>query len=135
MSKFRLRELCVTLAALACLSGCGGGDASTGATAVATHPVKGKVVREDGSALTGGFIEFTSESGNHATGQIGKDGSFELSTMAGDKSQPGAPPGTYTVMVVPEDQNQLPLEGVSPYTVEAKENNITVQVRPLPQNE
>jgi hypothetical protein len=125
----------VATAAL-CISGCGGDAASSGTTQANLNPVRGKVVREDGSAVSGGFIEFNSEAtGAHATGQIGKDGSFELSTMVDGQSQAGAPPGTYTVMVVLEDQSQLPLEGVTPYVVEAKETSITVQVRPLPQGE
>jgi hypothetical protein len=65
---------------------------------VATWPVSGKVVLEDGTPLKTGTVEFASVDGVHtARGSIQSDGSFRLTTFSdGD----GAVAGTHDAVVI-----------------------------------
>jgi hypothetical protein len=64
------------------------------------YPVKGKVLLASGEPVSGGVITFhpTNMRGAEASGEIGKDGSFELTTIV---KNDGALPGSYTVSVSP----------------------------------
>jgi len=90
----RTGSLVLCLFLLACL-GCGTSPAGN------LHPVKGKVTFEDGKPLTKGSVILVADptknnSAKHEPmGKIGPDGSFEVYTL----NQPGAPDGTYKVVV------------------------------------
>ncbi len=74
-----------------CLAGCGGG----------LQPVKGKVTLPDGKPAAGSQVVFESEQEGKkisARGDVGPDGSYELSTY---KPGDGVPPGRYKVQVNP----------------------------------
>jgi hypothetical protein len=79
---------------LAVLAGC--------SSATGLYPVAGKVLGEDGqpaAGLTGGLVVFSSgELRASATGEIGADGSFRLTT---ERRHDGAKPGRYEVTVTP----------------------------------
>lgn len=79
--------------------------AGCGARGPKTYPVTGEVVFEDGVALQGGLIEFSStEQEMSATGRIGPDGHFRLTTVVdGD----GAIAGEHRVIVVTTYGNDL----------------------------
>ncbi|HEY7428618.1 MAG TPA: hypothetical protein VH682_30590 [Gemmataceae bacterium] len=88
------------LAALACLlsllgtAGCGNG----------LYTVQGKVVYEDGSLMTEGFVIGEMKDGDTTVmmrGEIRPDGTFRLGTL---KAEGGAPRGTYRVLVTPRDR-------------------------------
>lgn len=68
----------------------------------ALYPVHGKVTLEDGTPVSGGMVVFEKQEGGKtvmARGEIGADGSYQLSTYRpGD----GAPPGHYRVLVSPK---------------------------------
>jgi hypothetical protein len=93
-------------AALIALAGCGGGNPKTA-------PVKGTVTYK-GRPVPNGTVTFIPESGPTATGELGPDGSYTLTTFRrGD----GAVPGRYTVVIVamqdnagrlPEERTPLP---------------------------
>jgi len=76
---------------LACLLGCGGGK---------TAPVNGRVKMKDGSdvsVLAGYSLTFEPEEGKtSAVGEIGRDGTFQLSTFGAND---GAVPGKYRVAI------------------------------------
>jgi hypothetical protein len=71
------------------------------------YPVHGKVVLENGQPaadLAGGLVTFSSsEMQTSSTGEIGPDGTFELSTR---KKGDGALPGTYEVSVSPSEPEE-----------------------------
>lgn len=94
------------VAALLGVAGCGG--VSVGAPALLkVYEVKGKVLRPDGQALSGGQIYFVPKEGSQIpSGQIGRDGTFSLST---GPSGEGAPEGEYKVRIEPEDPTLLAL--------------------------
>ena len=76
---------------VACLAGCGAG----------MQPVKGKVTLADGKPAAGSQVVFESEQEGKkisARGDVGLDGSYELSTF---KPGDGVPPGKYKVQVNP----------------------------------
>jgi hypothetical protein len=88
-----LRPLAVAAPLLLLVGGCG---PSGGVSAVETVPVKGKVTYK-GKPLTKGVVTFEPRnSGRTATGQIGPDGDFELTTL---KKGDGAAPGKHRVSV------------------------------------
>lgn len=89
---------------LAALTGCGEGAAPD--VGVATYPATGKVLKADGSPLSGGIVTFVpgDEKALKASGPITPDGLFTLNT---DGVAPGAPAGEYRVRV------ELDPDGVS----------------------
>ena len=90
------------VAVLFLLTGCGGASG-----APKTHPVQGKVVFKGKGGnirhLVGGRVRLRSVSdpGVGAAGEIQEDGTFTLGTYLKEKSLPGAPAGTYKVVVDP----------------------------------
>jgi hypothetical protein len=94
MSRQSLFALCAAVAIAVPLSGCGGGNG------LKLQKVSG-VITFDGQPLTKGNVQFTPDSskgtrGPMATGAIGSDGKFTLTTATpGD----GAPVGFYKVSV------------------------------------
>src|SRR5262245_491586 len=80
------------------------GGAGCGAGMPETYPVKGKVVSRGGKPVSYGRIEFRSlaDASVKATGEIGKDGSFTLTTHKDGKSTPGAVAGEHKVVVEQE---------------------------------
>lgn len=94
--------------ALALVAGAGCGGSST--EHPETVPVKGTVSYQ-GKPLTSGTISFVSDTGQTASGSIGSDGSYTLSTFAeGD----GAVLGHHKVSVVADDQPGDIMPGSSP---------------------
>ncbi len=113
-------------------AGCGSGR----------YPVEGQVVWSDGTPaveLDGGAVEFQSpDTKATATGDIGKDGKFRLTT---EKPFDGAAPGKYRVIVRQggmDGDRPPPRVLASKYesygksgiekVVEAKRNQITIEV-------
>ena len=88
-------SLCLT-----CLWSCG-----CGANGPQVQPVSGDVVFQDGVALQGGLIEFsTVEPPMTAQGKIGPDGKFRLTTV---REGDGAVAGEHRVIVLPLAFNDL----------------------------
>lgn len=111
-----------------------------------TYVVKGKCVQKNGKPFQGGFITFTSIANPELRGygEISKDGSFTLDTIALRKNAssemlPGAVEGEFHVNIRPDSGSTdggPPVGGGKPaftlkktYQIEAKElNEITVIV-------
>jgi hypothetical protein len=108
------------------------------------YPVHGKVVLENGqpaTELAGGMVTFNSkEMKTSSIGEIGADGTFELTTLQqGD----GVIPGTYEVAVSPPttdeentDRKRKKIQSVPQYvclqssiTVEPKRSKVQLTVR------
>ncbi|MFO0956911.1 MAG: carboxypeptidase-like regulatory domain-containing protein [Isosphaeraceae bacterium] len=81
------------------LAGCSGDDNST--PKASTYTVRGSVLLPDGKPLAGGTVYFvpTAKGTVGATGKVGSDGSFKLSTYGTDD---GAAAGTYKVRIEPD---------------------------------
>src|SRR5262249_49133907 len=76
-----------------------------GAKKTAVYPVTGKVLLPDGKPLTTGRVVFVSNDGiTNATGTIGGDGAFTLSSGV---SGEGAPAGEYKVRIDPTETKQV----------------------------
>jgi len=74
------------------------------------YPVRGTVTLEDGTPLAKGLVIFERFEGGRALtarGDIGPDGSYELST---EKPGDGVPPGKYRVSINPLDTSDTPDE-------------------------
>ena len=120
--------------ALVCQGGCGGPDEEP----PKTYEVTGTVLGADGKPLSGGLVEFRSGGDKpvSATGRIQPDGSFSLSTIAGEQKLPGAVAGTHKVTVIPPppetgDIQAVPQPVVLPGTYEVKpggDNKFTVKL-------
>jgi hypothetical protein len=131
------RVLVVGLLGALLAGGCGGKGQR-----LKTYPVKGKVVRADGSPFLGGSIEFRSASGVGASGTISRDdGSFTLVTVD-DKGRKydGTVEGPAQVTVLPavgHDQKSasggapLPIVLPSPVTIKPEKNDAVVITLPL----
>jgi hypothetical protein len=93
--------------------------------------VKGNVLLADGTPVSGGIITFhpKTTSGSVAWGEIGPDGSFQLTTIAWHD---GALPGSYTVSVNPfVNDGQPSFEPVSPVPPKftaAETSGLTVEI-------
>jgi hypothetical protein len=107
------------------------------------YPVKGKVLFASGQPVAGGIVTFhpTNRLGAEASGEIGPDGSFQLTTIV---KNDGALPGSYTVSVNPyfkdgrystEPASPVPLKFGAPETsgltaeVEAKDNDLRIELK------
>ena len=107
------------------------------------YPVKGKVLLASGQPVSGGIITFHPKNtlGAEASGEIGTDGSFQLTTIARND---GALPGSYTVSVNPFFKDgqpsavpacRVPLKFGAPETsgltaeVEEKDNDLTIELK------
>ena len=90
------------LVVLAVLAGCGENPNPDIGT---LYPVKGKVELANGKPLTSGGVEFMATKGSLAvaTGKIGPDGSFTLST----RDKEGAPATEYRVKIVPDPSSDI----------------------------
>lgn len=96
-----------------------------------TYAVRGKVLRKNGEPFSGGAIQFQSASNPNlsAMGEIQADGSYALSSFAGDQKLDGAAEGSYRVTIVPPmppDQNVEPITLPKEYTVQPQDNEITI---------
>lgn len=110
------------------LTGCSGKEFDT-------YPVTGSIT-VNGSPLTTGSVTFVSTSGGPpATGEIGPDGRYTLTT---EKPNDGATPGKYTVMVVavadtsnrsPEDRSPLPPPVVPEKYLSTYTSGLTAEVK------
>jgi len=101
------------------------------------HPVHGKVVFQDGRPASGGQVLFRSEADANVTasGVIGPDGRFTLSSFIASARKSGAIPGKHRVLVTP------PLDSTGPgvawqgeviersYTVQPGDNDVTLTIR------
>lgn len=95
------------------------------------HPTSGRVLM-NGKPLRGGSIEFVPYplDGNYMCfGQIGQDGTFTLmtNTMVA-ASMPGAPEGTYSVVVIPAGEDAARLSPKGSFVVKPGENNFTINI-------
>ena len=124
-----LRILCV-IALLAA-----GGCAKSGTPPPTTYAVRGKVVHKSGQPFTeGGAIQFKStvEPSRVVVSEIKPDGSFTISMVHEDQVLPGTIDGPYRVMVIQSNpanpQNERVYDLKTIYTVEPKENELTVKL-------
>lgn len=79
------------------LAGCG----DTGPYSGKLYPTTGRVILADGRPLTDGSVRFIPKgTGLPATGKLGPDGSFSLTTKMGE----GAAPGEYRVRIDPSPE-------------------------------
>ncbi len=94
---------CILLA----IAGCGGTEAEPPPP---TFVVTGRVLDRDGQPLTGGIIQFVSKRDGtlNMSSIINPDGTFELTTIAGNENLAGAIEGPCQVMVT------LPIVGGQP---------------------
>ncbi|HTU21645.1 MAG TPA: hypothetical protein VMG10_26650 [Gemmataceae bacterium] len=128
---FRLGVLMLLLSAAL---GCGGGRAGK----IKTYPVRGSVAYKGGSRLDGGSLHFQSLRDPTLTvaGEIKPDGTFSLHTLVDKEKLSGATEGEYRVTVVPPLPADHTIAVVQPvvlgktYQVEAKENQLTIEVDP-----
>lgn len=99
--------LAAVVAAIA--PGCGGSDGSPGPLA----SVSGRVLLANGKPLTRGRVTFVSKdaSAPPASGDLGPDGSFKLTTRTPDD---GAVPGDYKVRIEPAAVPNARPEAVKP---------------------
>ncbi len=92
-----MRQPAAVLLAFLAISGCGGPGLYSGKL----YPVTGQVLLADGHPLNGGSVRFIPKtSGLPATGKIGVDGTFSLTT----KTREGAAPGEYKVRIEPSPE-------------------------------
>ena len=121
----RLSWLVCVLGGLLLAVGCGGGMAQ----------VKGKVKFKDGSdvgVLAGYTVTFESEDAKSSSiGEIGPDGSFQLSTLG---QNDGAPPGKYRVVITPpgsSDPERPPPKSQIPAKYHSFETSgLTAEIKP-----
>ena len=93
----RMRQPAVVLPLFLTLAGCGGSGLYSGKL----YPATGQVLLADGQPLTGGSVRFIPKyTGPPATGKIGVDGTFSLTT----KTREGAAPGEYKVRIEPSPE-------------------------------
>jgi hypothetical protein len=107
------------------------------------YRVKGKVLLASGKPVSGGIITFHPKTnlGAEASGEIGPDGSFQLTTIV---KNDGALPGSYTVSVNPYFKDgrstKVPATRVPPKfeasetsgltaQVKAEDNNLTIELK------
>ena len=114
-------SLLVLLAlALVAAPGCGGGGAAN------THAVTGKVTGPDGAPLSGGSVSFdgTGAKGHKATGTVGPDGAYTLSTF---EENDGAPEGEYDIKVSDASGKPLKADPAKATIAAGKENTIDIK--------
>ena len=125
MPSLLLRSTAVAAVVLG-LAGCGGGSG--------TVPVRGTVTFK-GKPVPSGTVTFIPDVGPQATGEIGPDGSYTLTTY---KTGDGAVPGSYKVVVVamqdtsdrlPEERASLPPPIVPTKYTSVATTDLTAQVK------
>lgn len=78
----------------------------------------GQVVTAEGEPLSRGLIEFKSRENDRITVSSPiNDGAFSLITLTASARSPGAPPGTYDVVIVPGDPGSQEASGTPPQPV------------------
>jgi hypothetical protein len=133
-----LRTVAVAIVLLSAL-GC-----SKKPTLPETFPVRGKAVFPDGQPVPGGAIRFESQSDATvvANGEIGRDGTFTVSTFKVGVRAPGAIAGPHRVIVIFSDELSaaipsrpgIPAGGAlsvvlpKPFTIQPKDNEFTLTV-------
>jgi hypothetical protein len=110
--------------------GCG---ASRGTPLPKTYPVSGKVFYKGGYPVSGGVIQFQSDSDPSLTrmGEIGPDGTFELVTLFQNERLQGATVGRYHVTVIPRMSDNTPVpifQLPRAYTVTTEDNYFSIEV-------
>jgi hypothetical protein len=98
-----------------------------------TYPVRGKVVFRQGGVFPGGTIQFQSlaRPAVSASGKIGPEGTFELTSFIADDQAPGAVAGRHRVIVTPPFVGAAPtIPPVPPQeiTVSEGDNNLAITV-------
>jgi hypothetical protein len=111
-------------------AGCG---TSGGTLPPTTYPVSGKVFYKGGEPVSGGVIQFQSESDPSLThlGDIGPDGTFELITLFQNERLHGTTVGHYHVTVIPRMSANKPvpiLQLPRSYTVAAEDNFFSIEL-------
>jgi hypothetical protein len=111
-------------------AGCG---ASGGTPPPTTYPVSGKVFYKGGQPVSGGVIQFQSDSDPSLThlGDIGPDGTFELRTLFQSERLQGATVGQYHVTVIPRMSENMPVpifQLPRSYTVAAEDNFFSIEL-------
>jgi hypothetical protein len=118
-------------------AGCAGGAALP-----KTYPAVGTVVYKGGQPMTGGTVQFNSDTDPllRVVGTIEKDGQFKLATTRDDAKADGAPEGVYRVFVIPPavsdardkvpegHKGALPIVLPDPYRIGPRENTIKIEL-------
>ena len=104
-----------------------------------TQEMRGYVSFKDGKPVTGGVIEFRNlrDPSLRAVGNIERDGSFELKTLAADQRLQGIPPGRYEVTVAPPSemgQTHSPYKFPKPIDILANQKEIRLEIEGFPSN-
>jgi hypothetical protein len=107
------------------------------------HPVTG-VVKQDGKPVSGGVVRFRPDPDKPEfliNSEVASDGTFSLSTVRTTDKQgerrPGAPAGQYKVTYEPKlgdqtaDRYREPVTLPKPVTIEAKSNQLTIELPPI----
>jgi hypothetical protein len=133
-----IRSLAVVAAAILLACAC-----SKKPTLPETYPVQGKLVFPDGQPVPGGVVKFNSQRDTTviATGEIGRDGTFTLSTFKVGVRSAGAIEGPHRVTVIfPDDfggparTGGAPAGGAlsvvlpKPHTIQPQDNEFTLTV-------
>jgi hypothetical protein len=115
------RQLSLVLC-LGLLLGCGGGPPRPVA------PVSGKVTFNGEPLPTGTLIFMPQAGGPPATGAIGNDGSYKLTTFSDDD---GAVPGTHTVMIsaLKENGDFSPQTELLPQKFGTEKSGLTAEIK------
>jgi len=117
-------------------SGCGSSGRADDNNDFVLHPVKGRVLQDDGSPFVGGHIRFLPVTAPNyvAAGDINPSGEFilRMDQMGVDKG-PGAPEGAYSVSVRPAGAagNMAYVMAQGTYTVKAGDNAFTIKLSPM----
>ncbi len=95
-----------------------------------TWPVHGTVVDQKGKPVVRGAIQFQCNSDQYLnmSGATGEDGSYSMRSFRKGEIYQGAVAGTYKVIVIHGDtgsQYDVP----EPFTVEAKDNEYSVEIK------
>lgn len=104
-----------------------------------TQEMRGYVSYKDGRPVTGGVIEFRHlrDPSIRAVGNIERDGSFELKTLAGNQQLQGIPPGRYDVLVAPPPemgQTHSPYQFPTPVEIAQNQREIRLEIEGFPPN-
>ena len=97
------------------------------------YKVTGTVTATDGLEVAGGAIQFASltDSSFTASGDVGSDGSFQLSTVQGNARVSGIPEGEYRVTVIPplgKERRAMPIVLPQTYRIEPKDMHLKITV-------
>lgn len=114
--------------ALSALGGCG-----SKVQLPKTYPVRGRVVYKGGGPLTGGVVQFQAAADPKLliNGEIGKDGTFALTTRLDGHQVAGAVEGAHQVTVtppMPADQSAEPIVLKKTFTVQAGDNFFDIEI-------